>query len=188
MLECVWLTSLVLGLDIGCDKDASKTAWLGWRWKGYKQVPDTDSRVTLPLGPKGEDVTIPRVSEWYKHLGTELASPRIFFGHTTDFFPELRFIEKHTTCNDLTLLRGPHPAAQKGWTPRQGRPRQTLVSWIPYSQLVPLGDGALPYSPVHRGDAGEEVRQAGGLLSLLEQVKWRRPWGRANRNSVAVAP
>ena len=30
---------------------------------------------------------------------------------------ELRFIVKHTTCNDLTLLRGPHPAAQKGGLP-----------------------------------------------------------------------
>ena len=28
--------------------------------------------------------------------------------------PELRFSKKHTTCNDRTLLRGPHPAAQKG--------------------------------------------------------------------------
>ena len=64
----------------------------------------------------------------------------------------------------------------------------TLVPWIPYSQLVPLGDGALPTKPAHRGDAGEEVRQAGSLLSLLKQVKRRRPWGRANRNSVAVAP
>ena len=35
-------------------------------------------------------------------------------------FPELRFIEKHTTCNDLTLLRGPHPAVQKGGLPVRG--------------------------------------------------------------------
>jgi len=55
----------------------------------------------------------------------------------------------------------------------------TLVPWIPHAQLVPLGDGALSASPVHRSDAGEEVRQAGGLLSLLEQVKWSRPGGGA---------
>ena len=66
------------------------------------------------------------------------------------------------------------------WTPRQGRPRYTLVSWIPYAQLVPLGGGALPYSPVHRSDAGEEVRQASGLHSLLMQVQWRRARGRAH--------
>ena len=60
----------------------------------------------------------------------------------------------------------------------------TLVPWIPYSQLVPLVDGALTASPVHQSDAGEEVRQAGGLRSLFEQVKWRRPGGRAYRNSV----
>ena len=51
----------------------------------------------------------------------------------------------------------------------------TLVPWIPHAQLVPLRDGALSASPVHQSDAGEEVRQAGGLLSLFEQVKWRRP-------------
>ena len=52
-----------------------------------------------------------------------------------------------------------------------------LVPWIPYAQLVPLGDGALSASPVHRSDAGQEVRQAGGLLSLLEQVKCVAPGG-----------
>ena len=31
IFEAVWLTSLVLGLEIGWDADASKTAWLGWR-------------------------------------------------------------------------------------------------------------------------------------------------------------
>ena len=35
-------------------------------------------------------------------------------------FPELRFIKKHTTCSDLTLLRGPHPAVQKGGLPVGG--------------------------------------------------------------------
>ena len=81
----------------------------------------------------------------------------------------------------------PASSGAEGWTPRRGRPRVTLVPWIPYSQLVPLGDGALPSRSAHRGDAGEEVRQAGSLLSLLEQVERRRPWGRANRNSVVVA-
>ena len=79
-------------------------------------------------------------------------------------------------------MYGLDPAVQKGGlpVPPQGRPRVTLVPWIPHAQLVPLGDGALSASPVHRRDAGEEVRQAGGLLSLLEQVKWRRPgtWGK----------
>jgi hypothetical protein len=32
VFEAVWLSSLVLGLEIGWDTDASKTAWLGWRY------------------------------------------------------------------------------------------------------------------------------------------------------------
>ena len=51
-------------------------------------------------------------------------SSRIYFWFrmrlTLSFFPELRFIKKHTTCSDLTLLRGPHPAVQKGGLPVGG--------------------------------------------------------------------
>ena len=38
IFEAVWLTSLVLGLEIGWDVDASKTAWLAWRWEGGEPV------------------------------------------------------------------------------------------------------------------------------------------------------
>ena len=72
IFEAVWLTSLVLGLEIGWDADASKTAWLGWRWEGGKQVPDVTSRITLPLGKDGADVEMPRVTDCYKHLGSEV--------------------------------------------------------------------------------------------------------------------
>ena len=69
IFEAVWLTSLVLGLEIGWDVDASKTAWLAWRWEGNRQVPDETSRVTLPLGADGADVDMPRVTDHYRHLG-----------------------------------------------------------------------------------------------------------------------
>ena len=97
------------------------------------------------------------------------------------------YLKTHDVQRPNTATR-PASSGAKGWTPRQGRPRVTLVPWIPHAQLVPLGDGALSASPVHQSDAGEEVRQAGGLLSLLEQVKWRRPGGRAYRNSAIEAP
>ena len=67
----MWLSSLVLGLEIGWDTDASKTAWLGWRWEGNKQVPDETSRITLPLGKDGADVVMPRVTDCYRHLGSD---------------------------------------------------------------------------------------------------------------------
>ena len=72
VFEAVWLSSLVLGLEIGWDTDASKTAWLGWRWEGNKQVPDETSRITLPLGKDGADVVMPRVTDCYRHLGSEV--------------------------------------------------------------------------------------------------------------------
>ena len=102
------------------------------------------------------------------------------------FFGTALYLKTHDVQRPNTATR-PASSGAKGWTPRQGRPRVTLVPWIPYSQLVPLVDGALPSSPVHQSDAGEEVRQAGGLRSLFEQVKWRRPGGRAYRNSVIEA-
>ena len=74
LFEAVWLTSLVLGLEIGWDVDASKTAWLARRWEGNRQVPDETSRVTLPLGPDGADVDMPRVTDHYRHLGSEVTS------------------------------------------------------------------------------------------------------------------
>ena len=72
VFEAVWLSSLVLGLEIGWDTDASKTAWLGWRWEGNTQVPDVTSRITLPLGKDGADVIMPRVTDCYRHLGSEV--------------------------------------------------------------------------------------------------------------------
>ena len=51
-------------------------------------------------------------------------------GFLAGLFPEVRFIEKHTTCNDLTLLHGPHLAVQKGG-PGQGRPRVILQACSP---------------------------------------------------------
>ena len=72
VLESVWLTAVVLGLEIGWDRDASKTAWLAWRWQGNKLVVDEAASITLPLGVDGADVEMPRITDVYKHLGTEL--------------------------------------------------------------------------------------------------------------------
>ena len=46
--------------------------WLAWRWEGNRQVPDETSRVTLPLGADGADVDMPRVTDHYRHLGSEV--------------------------------------------------------------------------------------------------------------------
>ena len=102
------------------------------------------------------------------------------------FFGTALYLKTHDVQRPNTATR-PASSGAEGWTPRQGRPRVTLAPWIPHAQLVPLGDGALSASPVHQSEAGEEVRQAGGLRSLFEQVKWRRPGGRAYRNSVIEA-
>jgi len=61
--------------------------------------------------------------------------------------PRLRFtkVDTHDVQRSNTATR-PASSGVKGWTPRQGRPRVTLVPWIPYSFLaVSECSNMLPY-------------------------------------------